>query len=126
MELIEIDNIIIQKADKGNVIVIIDKTTYFSKMNSILNDDTKFEKVNFSKRNKELDYILDKQEKITNFLKELKDSNVITKTVFENLKPSGTQPGVLYGLCKVHKGISAEGESPPFSSNTVSNKYPFI
>ena len=35
LELLEMDNIIIQKADKGNVIVILDKTAYFTKMNSL-------------------------------------------------------------------------------------------
>ena len=29
-----------------------------------------------------------------------------------HLKPCGSQPGVLYGLCKVHKG--SDGQSPPF------------
>ena len=31
LELLELDNIIVQKADKGNVIVIIDKTAYVTK-----------------------------------------------------------------------------------------------
>ena len=114
LELLDLENIIIQKADKGNVIVVIDKNSYITKMNSILSDDTKFREVNFQKRNLELDYLLDKQEDIITFLKELKDSKVITESVFNDLKPSGGQPGVLYGLCKVHKGASADGSSPPF------------
>ena len=67
-------------------------------MNSILDDDTKFRKVTFKKKNKELDYLLDKQEEIVTLLKELKDSNVITDSIFDNLKPCGSYPGVLYGL----------------------------
>ena len=55
LELLDLENIVIQKADKGNVIVIIDKNTYITKMSSILNDDTKFKKVYFKKRNNELD-----------------------------------------------------------------------
>ena len=113
-ELLDLKNIIIQKADKGNVIVIIDKNTYITKMNSILDDDTKFRKVTFKKKNKELDYLLDKQEEIVTLLKELKDSNVITDSIFDNLKPCGSYPGVLYGLCKVHKGVKPGDESPPF------------
>ena len=53
---------VIQKTDKGNAIVIIDKSTYITKMN-ILNDDTKF--VKSGKSNKEL---LNKQEEIVTFL----------------------------------------------------------
>ena len=124
LELLDVENIIIQKADKGNVIVIIDKNTYITKMNSILNDDTKFKKVSFEKRNKELDYLLDKQEEIVTFLKELKDSNVITESVFKDMKPSGSQPGVLYGLRIVHKGISADGSWPPF--HPILSVHPFI
>ena len=86
-------------------------------MNDILNDETKFRKVSFcqiSHKNKELDYLLEKEEEITTFLKELYDGNVISEKVYKRLKPSGSQPGVLYGLCKVHKGVSADGSSPPF------------
>ena len=117
LELIEMDNIIIQKADKGNVIVIVDKTSYFTKMNSILSDGTKFKKMTFcqnSYKNNELDYILEKEEELVNFLKELKDCNVISEKVYQQLKPSGSQLGVLYGLCKVHKGVSTDGSPPPF------------
>ena len=114
LELIDLQNIVIQKADKGNVVVIINKSTYISKMNSILNDGTKFRQVTFKKKNKELDYLLDKQEEIVTFLKELKDSKVITDAIFNDLKPCGSYPGVLYGLCKVHKGIKPGDESPPF------------
>ena len=114
LELLELKDLIIQKADKGNVIVVIDKCTYFTKMSTILNDETKFIKVNFEKRNEELDYLLNKQSQILDFLKELRDNKVITDQVFNELRPSGCQPGVLYGLCKVHKGVTPDGKSPPF------------
>ena len=65
-------------------------------------------------KDNELDYILEKEEEIVDFLKELKECKVITETVYNQLKPSGSQPGVLYGLCKVHKGVSADGSPPPF------------
>ena len=117
LELLDIDDIIIQKADKGNVIVIIDKTAYFTKMNNILSDETKFKKVDFCQnryKNKELDYVLEKEQEITNFLKELYDCKVISEAVYKKLKPWESQPGVLYGLYKVHKGVSADGSPPPF------------
>ena len=70
--------------------------------------------LNFKKKNKELDYILDNQGEIVTFLKDLKDSDVISESTFNSLKPSGSHPGVLYGLCKVHKGVKPGEESPPF------------
>ena len=60
-----VDNIILQKADKGNAIVIIDKKTYINKMNNILNDTTKFSKITFDKEKMVLDYLLDREEQIT-------------------------------------------------------------
>ena len=50
LELLDLRNIIIQKADKGSVIVIIDRNTYVTRMHRILNDDTKFKKVKFEEK----------------------------------------------------------------------------
>ena len=57
---------------------------------------------------------MDKQEEIVKILKELKDSDVITDEIFKKMKPSVCQPGVLYGLCKVHKSVGINGEPPLF------------
>ena len=81
-------------------------------MNNILNDETKFTKVRFNKINKELDYLLKKQNEIKVFLEELESKGVLSAGVCKILNPSGSQSGVLYGLCKVHKG--SDGQSPPF------------
>ena len=43
------DHLIIQKADKGNVVVIIDENVYIEKMESILNDTFKFQEVELKK-----------------------------------------------------------------------------
>ena len=112
LELIKLDNIIIQKADKSNVVVIVDKNVYIEKMESILSDTFKFQEVKFDKINEELDYLLDEEKEIRKFLKELKDKNVINDSEFKFLNPCGSQPGVLYGLCKVHK--ESIGNSPLF------------
>ena len=63
-DLLNLENIIIQKADEGNVTVIIDKNTYITIISSILSDESKFVKVKFRKKNKDLDYLIDKQEEI--------------------------------------------------------------
>ena len=39
-------NIVIQKSDKGNFVVIVDKADYLDKMENLLNDTRKFEKIN--------------------------------------------------------------------------------
>ena len=39
-------NIVIQKSGKGNSVVVVDKTDYLDKMENLLNDTQKFEKIN--------------------------------------------------------------------------------
>ena len=39
-------NIVIQKSDKGNSVVVVDKADYLDKMDNLLNDTRKFEKIN--------------------------------------------------------------------------------
>ena len=112
IQLLDIDNLVIQKTDKGNAIVIVDKNVYNDKIESILSDNTKFQKVNFSKINKELDYLMDEEAEIKVFLKDLHTKGVISDAEFERLTPHGSQPGILYGLCKVHK--ECVDKSPPF------------
>ena len=40
-------NLVIQKADKGNTVVIINKNDYKTKIQNILSDSTKFKKLEF-------------------------------------------------------------------------------
>ena len=112
LELLELENIIIQKGDKGNVVVLVNKKDYIDKIEGILNDPLKFRKTNLNKTFKEVNYLVDKEAEINKFLKSLRDKGVFDKQEIDRLKPHGSQPGVLYGLCKVHKKID-EG-IPPF------------
>ena len=52
LKLVSSNDIIIQKGDKGNTVVILDKTTYIEKMESLLSDQSKFTKVNFDRKYK--------------------------------------------------------------------------
>ena len=66
LSLIENQNLIIQKAHKGNNIVVLNKEDYIEKLEEILSDEDKFEKATFeeNKANKELRYILNMEETI--------------------------------------------------------------
>jgi len=108
-------SIIIQKADKGNTVVIINKSDYIEKMEMLLSDTTKFKKVQFNEDypvNKELRHLLDMEETITEVLDGLLSTQYINEEDYKRLKPCGSNPGVMYGLCKVHK--SKVGRTPPF------------
>ena len=112
LELLDLKNAVIQKADKGNVIVLINKTDYVEKMETILSDTSKFRKVVFGEKFKEVNYLVDKEAEINELLKKLGEGGVLEKQEIRKLKPHGSQPGILYGLCKVHKEVK-EG-IPPF------------
>ena len=95
---------IIQKSDKGNSIVLINKSDYLDKMYHILSDSKKFAKSSLVD-DKHLNFIIGIEKKITDLLKELKGSEAISETDYKKLKPRGFSFGVLYGLCKTHKKV---------------------
>ena len=104
-------NIFIQKTNKGNTIVILDKISYISAIEEILNDHTKFSNLDIP-AGKEINYITNLEKKITSDLKLMKDEETIDKAAYKNIKPVGSKPGVLYELGKVHKEIN--NGLPPF------------
>ena len=53
---------------------------------------------------------IDKQ--ITDLLKQLNDSQIISDTEYKKLKPRGSRFGILYGLCKIHNSFI--DNCPPF------------
>ena len=79
-------NSVIQKSDKGNSIAIIDKSDYLEKMRNILSD-------------KQLNFIVNVEKLITDPLKDSKNSEVISETVYKSFKPRGSTFGTLYRLC---------------------------
>ena len=90
-------DLIIQKSDKGNSIVLINKSDYLS-------DSKKFVKSSLVD-DKHLNFIIGIEKKLTDLLKELKASEAISETDYKKLKPRGSSFGVLYGLCKTHKKV---------------------
>ena len=111
-ELLSYDDIIIQKSDKGNVIVIVNRVSYVEKMEGILSDNSKFTPKHFSNDHDDLKYILENEKKLKDFLSNLIEKGSITSEEFGKLCPRGSKPGILYGLCKIHK--ETVGDCPPF------------
>lgn len=92
-------DIIVCKPDKGRGVVILDKETYISKMVSLISDRSKFELVSDSL----FKYTMKIEDKINNFLRKLKNMNILSDNVYRSLYCSGSAPGILYGLPKIHK-----------------------
>ena len=105
------NNLVIQKADKGNTIVILDKDSYLKSVETLLKDSSKFKNIPIAP-NKDLNYIINSEKRVTDLLKKLKNKNVISEETYNKLRPVGSKPGTLYGSAKVHKPLI--NGLPPF------------
>ena len=108
------NDLIIQKSDRGNSIVLTNKCDHLDKIYNILSDSKKFwlPKGSSVVDEKHLNFIIGIEKKLTNLLKELKTSETISEIDYKKLKPRGSSFGVLYGLCKTHKKVL--NKCPPF------------
>ena len=97
-------NIVVQKSDKGNSVLVVDKADHLDEMGNLLNDTRKFEKINL-KNHGILNFAINQEKSVDSILKKLVVSNSISEETRRPLKPVGTRPGIKYGLCKVHKDI---------------------
>ena len=109
--LIKNRDLIIQKADKGKTVAILNKKDYISKLKVILSDSSKFQKL-YIDQNKVLNHIVDMENRISDVLKKLKNKKVISEKKYEDLYPVGSSPRILYGLAKIHKPV--KDGVPPF------------
>ena len=69
---------------------IIDKSEYLEKMRNILSDSSEFTLV-FVTKDKELNFIVNVEKYITDLLKDLKNSEVISETFYRSLKPRSSK-----------------------------------
>ena len=89
-------DIIIQKSDKGNSVVIVDKDTYIKRIENLLSDQRKFKKVTL-RNGAFLNFVVNQENCIDTIFKKLLDSNSMSKEMRKFVKPVGTRPGIMYG-----------------------------
>ena len=93
-------NLIILKPDKSRGVVIMDRNQYKQKMQQILQDESKFRKI----ENPNIYKICQSAEdKINSFLRDLKKLGKIDASQYNQMYTNNAAPGILYGLAKVHK-----------------------
>ena len=97
------NDLIIQKSDKGNSVVLLNRNDYIKRLNEMLSDSSKFKKLNV-KPGKEINFLLLQEDRLTNFLKK-KVKKSISEKLYKELYPRGSQPGIMYGLSKIHKPL---------------------
>ena len=103
--------IVIQKSDKGNSIVVVDRNKYIEKMENFLSDQIKFQKIAL-KDGTFLNFITSEEKRIDKIYKKLVNSKTMSEETRKYLKPVGTRHGIMYGSCKVYK--RRVDSSPPF------------
>ena len=96
-DLKEDSNIHITRPDKGKGVVIMNKTDYDQKMMEILADTSKFRIL----KTEIASHILKLEDKLNRILRGLKGT--IGEFVYSELYSSGSRPGYIYGLPKIHK-----------------------
>ena len=92
-------SLVITKPDKGTGVVIMDKTTYLKKMMSILSDTSKFVKY----QGNLLKVLFKYEDRINRFIEKIFGASIINETERKELKASGSRPGIMYGIPKIHK-----------------------
>ncbi|XP_057293116.1 uncharacterized protein LOC130621786 [Hydractinia symbiolongicarpus] len=80
-------------------------------MEEILSDSSKFRKLSLPSDNL-LNFTIGEERKITNVYKALLKSGGLSEANYNKFRPVGSKPGILYGLCKVHK--KCINGCPPF------------
>ena len=97
-------DIVIIKPDKGNAVVILDKTSYKKCLLKILDDTSKFKVLS-----KDPTFYSERQ--LQRRLLSLKKKGFFNDGQYKRVYPSGSKPARIYGLPKMHKKFT---EFPAF------------
>ena len=93
-------SIVICRPDKGTGVVLMDKTEYINKMSTILEAPDKFQLIDSDNW---LTHTLRQEDKVNRVINKFKRDGIISESLARTLTVSGTNPGTMYGLPKVHK-----------------------
>ena len=77
-----------------STVMILDKCSYISTIEEILNDNSTFSKLDIP-AGKGINHIVNFEKRITSELKLLKDREIIDKSTYKIVKPVGSRPGIL-------------------------------
>ena len=91
---------ILQKVDKGNSVVLVNKRYFTKRMKELLSDVSKFKEIPVEPVRK-INLLLQHEGKLIEFIKRVKSS--VTNDLYKHLYPQGSQPNIMYGLSKIHK-----------------------
>ena len=84
--------VIIQKSDKGNSVVLVNKSDYIRHIEGILKDVNKFEKVSLKKGI--LNFAGNHEEHINKELRSFSKNGIFTEQQYKKVKAVGSDPGI--------------------------------
>ena len=87
---------IIQTADKGVALAVMDKSEYIKKMKNLPEDTITYRPLNMDSTNKQ-------KNKLINILRRIKAESGMEDTIYRKMYPTGANSPRLYGLPKIHK-----------------------
>ena len=93
------NDIIVSKPDKGRGVVVVNKQHYIDGVKKIITNNSKFDIVQGDIKK----FSLQLEDRINHFLSKLKTLGHISQSLYNQLRVTGSGPGILYGLPKVHK-----------------------
>ena len=93
------------KPDKGNSVVILNRTDYHQRMMDILKDRSKFVKRdgNSFGKAKNKNITIFREEQLQRYVYSLKTKGVLDEDIYKKIYPKGSIPARMYGLPKMHK-----------------------
>ena len=83
--------------------VLVNRDIYVNYVENILKCNTKFEQVDVKTRT--LNFQVNHEKHVNEILKSLNSAGSVSVKQYKKIKAVGSRPGVLYGLCKVHRAI---------------------
>ena len=102
--LSSLKNIIIQKSDKRNSVVLMNRDDYINRMETLISDPAKFQILSVPE-NKDYNFMVKEERLVDNILDTLYEKNAITRDIKTTLSTDGPSPALLCGLPKIHKAL---------------------
>ena len=102
--LSSLKNIIIQKSNQGNSVVLMNRNDNINQMKTPISDPAKFQKL-LVPENKDCNFMVREKRLVDNILDTLYEKNAITRDIKTILTPDGPSPVRLYDLPKIHKAL---------------------
>ena len=93
------ENIIITKPDKGRGVVVLNKDHYVGGMDKIITNSNKFQLITEDIKK----FSRSVENGLNTYLLDLKKLGYLSESLYKRLHATGSGPGILYGLPKIHK-----------------------